>query len=127
MRREMTATHQEQDISSRLPRLTLAALGIVYGDIGTSPLYTLRECFSELHGVPLTPETVLGFLSLIFWSLTFVVTIKYVIFVMRADNKGEGGILALMALALRSGSSSSSPGRWCWSLGMSVPRFTVTA
>jgi len=118
MHRELTATHQERGISSRLPRLTLAALGIVYGDIGTSPLYTLRECFSGLHGVPLKPETVLGFLSLIFWSLTFVVTVKYVIFVMRADNRGEGGILALMALALRSGSSSTIPRSVVLALGM---------
>jgi KUP system potassium uptake protein len=118
MHQEIAARHQEQDISSRLPRLTMAALGIVYGDIGTSPLYTLRECFSELHGVPLATETVLGFLSLIFWSLTFVVTVKYVIFVMRADNKGEGGILALMALALRTGSASTIPRPVILALGM---------
>jgi KUP system potassium uptake protein len=81
--------------------LTLAALGVVYGDIGTSPLYTLRSCFSEQIGVSLTPANTYGILSLIFWSLMLVVSIKYVIFVMRADNKGEGGIMALMALANR--------------------------
>ncbi|KMN82836.1 low affinity potassium transporter Kup [Chromobacterium alkanivorans] len=78
--------------------LTLAALGVVYGDIGTSPLYTLRECFTG-QGIPTTPENIFGILSLIFWSLIFVVSIKYVAFVLRADNRGEGGIMALMALA----------------------------
>ena len=81
--------------------LTLGALGIVYGDIGTSPLYALRECFHGPHGIAPTPENVLGVLSLIFWSLTLIVSIKYLIFVMRADNGGEGGILALMALVSR--------------------------
>jgi KUP system potassium uptake protein len=78
--------------------LSLGALGIVYGDIGTSPLYTLKECTHGVHGVPPTPDNVLGLLSLIFWSLMFVVTIKYLVFIMRADNRGEGGILALLAL-----------------------------
>ena len=78
--------------------LTLAALGVVYGDIGTSPLYTLRECFVS-QNIPTTPDNIFGILSLIFWSLIFVVSIKYVAFVLRADNRGEGGIMALMALA----------------------------
>ncbi|WP_437682947.1 potassium transporter Kup [Sorangium sp. So ce131] len=78
--------------------LALAALGVVFGDIGTSPLYALKECVSGAHGVPPTPENVLGLLSLIFWSLTMVVTVKYVTFILRADNEGEGGILALLAL-----------------------------
>ena len=82
----------------RLAGLTIGALGVVYGDIGTSPLYSLRECFHGTHPVDPTPENVLGVLSLIFWSLMLIVSIKYLIFVMRADNKGEGGILALMAL-----------------------------
>ena len=81
-----------------LAALTLGALGIVYGDIGTSPLYALRECFHGAHGIAPTRENVLGVLSLIFWALTLIISIKYLIFVMRADNKGEGGILALMAL-----------------------------
>ncbi|HWO99567.1 MAG TPA: potassium transporter Kup [Methylococcus sp.] len=81
--------------------LSVGALGVVYGDIGTSPLYTVREIFTGSHGVPLTPENVLGALSLIFWALLIVVSIKYVLFVMRADNHGEGGIMALIALALR--------------------------
>ena len=80
--------------------LALAALGVVYGDIGTSPLYTLKEVFAGNHPIPLTPENVLGILSLILWSLIIVVSVKYVVFVMRADNRGEGGIMALIALAL---------------------------
>ncbi len=82
----------------RLGTLALAALGIVFGDIGTSPLYTLHECTSAEHGAAPTPGNVLGVLSLIFWSLTMVVTVKYLAFIMRADNHGEGGILALLAL-----------------------------
>lgn len=80
--------------------LALAALGVVYGDIGTSPLYTMKEVFGGIHPIPLTPENVLGILSLILWSLIIVVSIKYVVFIMRADNRGEGGIMALIALAL---------------------------
>ncbi len=80
--------------------LTIAALGVVFGDIGTSPLYAMRECFSGAHGVALTPSNILGVLSLILWSLIFIVSIKYLLFVMRADNKGEGGILSLMALLI---------------------------
>ena len=79
--------------------LAIAALGVVYGDIGTSPLYTIKQCFIGVDSV--TVPRVFGVLSLIAWSLTLVVTIKYVIVLMRADNRGEGGILALMVLALR--------------------------
>jgi KUP system potassium uptake protein len=78
--------------------LTLTAIGVVYGDIGTSPLYALRECFHDTHGVDPTPENVLGVLSLIVYSLLIVVSIKYIAIVLRADNQGEGGILALTAL-----------------------------
>jgi len=85
--------------TGKLAGLTLGALGVVYGDIGTSPLYTLRECFGGEHGLPLTPANIMGIMSLVFWALVIVVTVKYVIFVMRADNKGEGGILSLLALA----------------------------
>jgi KUP system potassium uptake protein len=84
-----------------LPALTLAALGIVYGDIGTSPLYTLKECFSAHTHLTPTVANVTGILSLIFWSIIVVVTLKYISFVLRADNKGEGGILTLAALAGR--------------------------
>ena len=80
--------------------LLLAALGVVYGDIGTSPIYTFRECL-KAAGTN-NSETVLGLLSLVFWSLTIVVTIKYVLFVMRAENDGEGGIMALLGLAAHS-------------------------
>lgn len=80
--------------------LALLALGVVFGDIGTSPLYALRECFSREHGIMITPENVFGVLSLIFWSLIIVVSIKYLVFVLRADNEGEGGILALLTLVL---------------------------
>ena len=88
--------------------LSLAALGIVYGDIGTSPIYALRESFLEEHGVHATPANIMGVLSLIFWSLIVVISIKYLLFVLRADNRGEGGILALTSLvtpvgALRGG------------------------
>jgi KUP system potassium uptake protein len=83
---------------SSILKLALGALGVVYGDIGTSPLYALKECFTGPHGVAPTPENVMGVLSLVFWAMTFVVTFKYLTFVMRADNRGEGGILALMAL-----------------------------
>src|SRR5438128_1602268 len=86
------------DQRSRAGLLVLAALGVVFGDIGTSPLYALRECFAGSHAIPVTAENVLGVLSLIVWSLVITVSIKYVLFVMRADNEGEGGILALVAL-----------------------------
>jgi len=81
-----------------LALLSFTALGIVYGDIGTSPLYAVREAFHGPHSIPLTPGSVLGVLSLICWSLILVVTIKYHLIIIRADNKGEGGVLALMAL-----------------------------
>ncbi|HEX6105674.1 MAG TPA: potassium transporter Kup [Gemmatimonadales bacterium] len=81
-----------------LAALAVAALGVVYGDIGTSPLYAIKECFSGLHSVAPTPENVIGVLSLIFWSINFVVSFKYVGYVLRADNRGEGGVLALLAL-----------------------------
>lgn len=79
----------------------VAAVGVVYGDIGTSPLYTLKEVFSGRYGVQANPEGVLGILSLVFWSLIWVVSIKYVLFILRADNQGEGGVMALLALAKR--------------------------
>lgn len=87
--------------------LILAAIGVVFGDIGTSPLYALKECFSPHHGIPLTPEATLGVLSMLFWAIIIVVALKYILFVMNADNKGEGGVLALMALSLRSAVSGS--------------------
>src|SRR5512141_568022 len=85
----------------RLANLTLLAVGVVYGDIGTSPLYAIRECFKEEHGLIANRENVFGVLSLILWSLIIIVSIKYVVFMMRADNRGEGGALALLALILQ--------------------------
>jgi KUP system potassium uptake protein len=79
--------------------LSLTALGIVYGDIGTSPLYAMRECFHGPHAIAATPDNIFGVLSLIFWALVIIISIKYCIFVLAADNRGEGGILALTALA----------------------------
>ncbi len=89
--------------------LALAALGVVYGDIGTSPLYALRECFHASHGLSVTLPTIVGLLSLIIWALLLVVTVKYLLFVMQADNQGEGGILALMALGQRHREESAFP------------------
>ncbi len=88
----------------KLALLSLTALGVVYGDIGTSPLYALKECFNGAHGVEPTPENVVGVLSLIVWSLISVVSVKYIGFILRADNRGEGGILALLALLLQKSS-----------------------
>ncbi len=95
------------------PLVMIAALGVVFGDIGTSPLYAFKETLNPAHGVSFTPEAVLGLLSLIFWGLMFVVTLKYVVFVLRADHDGEGGILALEALASNAvGGASGRP--WLW-------------
>ncbi len=85
----------------RLAGLTLAALGVVYGDIGTSPLYAFRECFKPEYGLTATPANVYGVLSLILWSIVLVVSVKYIVFILRADNRGEGGILAILALLLQ--------------------------
>jgi K+ transporter len=87
-----------QDRRRRLVWLCLASLGIVYGDIGTSPLYAMRECFYGQHAVPPTQANVLGVLSLILWSLVLIISVKYLILILRADNRGEGGILALATL-----------------------------
>jgi len=89
------------DHQIRLRALAVGALGVVYGDIGTSPLYTLKEVFGGPHGLPPTPGNVLGILSLVFWALLIVVSVKYIAFVLRADNRGEGGIMALVSLVHR--------------------------
>lgn len=106
---------QEKGKSS-VAALTLGALGIVFGDIGTSPLYALRECFGHEYGLQLNHDNILGVLSLIFWTMWFVISVKYMVFVMRADNKGEGGILSLMSLAVsnsvRAHGALSSTRRW---------------
>src|SRR5688572_15094916 len=89
--------------------LALGALGVVYGDIGTSPLYALRDCVHGSHALPASDANILGVLSLMFWSVTLVVPLKYLQFIMRADNEGEGGIIAL--LALRGTRRHARPGR----------------
>jgi KUP system potassium uptake protein len=96
------AIRNEDTLKKKTPLLILAfsALGVVYGDIGTSPLYAFRICFSGGNSIAATPENVLGVLSLIFWALILIITVKYLLLVLRADNEGEGGILALMALVL---------------------------
>src|SRR4029078_2026326 len=98
--------------------LVVGAMGVVFGDIGTSPLYTLRQCFGGEHLVPLTPANVLGVLSIIFWALMIIVTAKYVTLIMRADNRGEGGILALTALVSR-GLGNRGRRRW-WLVGFGI-------
>jgi KUP system potassium uptake protein len=100
--------HSEGRDFRRTLVLALGALGVVYGDIGTSPLYAVKECFHGLHAIALTPANILGVMSLIFWSLTMVITIKYVTFIMKADNEGEGGIYALAALFLGKGAKKVS-------------------
>ncbi|MFZ6873055.1 potassium transporter Kup [Undibacterium sp. Di27W] len=98
-----------QHTKSSLAGLTLAAVGIVYGDIGTSPLYTMKEVFSKEHGLPLNEANIFGVVSLILWGLIIIVAVKYVTLILRADNRGEGGIMALTALALESvGKSAKS-------------------
>jgi KUP system potassium uptake protein len=90
-----------QSVKQSTSALTLGAMGVVYGDIGTSPLYAFKECFHDAHGLEPGRAEIFGVLSLIFWSVTLVVTLKYVVFMMRADNRGEGGTLSLLALATR--------------------------
>jgi len=93
-----TVTTKAPPRGRALAALAFTALGVVYGDIGTSPLYALKECFGGLHNIPPTRENVIGVMSLVFWSINFVVSLKYISFVLRADNRGEGGIMALLAL-----------------------------
>ncbi|MFZ1181047.1 MAG: potassium transporter Kup [Herbaspirillum sp.] len=105
-------------LSQKFHVITLAALGVVFGDIGTSPLYALKECFSPEHGIAFSRDAILGIISMLFWSITIVVSLKYVLFVTRADNNGEGGVLALMALALRTAVSGSLRARLLMVLGV---------
>ncbi|CCD37835.1 Kup system potassium uptake protein [Candidatus Paraburkholderia kirkii UZHbot1] len=97
-----THAHEHKQPLQPLPSLALAAIGVVFGDIGTSPLYSLKEAFSPSHGIALSEASILGVISLLFWAIVMVVAVKYVLFVMRADNNGEGGVFAMMTLALRS-------------------------
>ena len=99
-------SHSKKD----LPLLMLGAIGVVYGDIGTSPIYALRECFAGKNPIPVTAGNVLGVLSLVFWTLVLVISLKYMVYVLRADNRGEGGIFALIALF----SDSVTADRFVW-------------
>ncbi|MFN8465279.1 MAG: potassium transporter Kup [Caldilineaceae bacterium] len=117
--RAHSSTHADRPARGKaLALLAVGALGIVYGDIGTSPLYALRECFSGHYAIEATPDNVLGVLSLIFWSLIIVITLKYVTFILRADNGGEGGIMALTALATPLRRVAMSRRRWLVLLGV---------
>src|SRR6476619_4486711 len=109
----MNETTRRQSLAA----LTLGALGVVYGDIGTSPLYTLKEVFGPGTGVPLDARHIVGAVSVIFWGLMLVVTLKYVILVLRADNRGEGGIMALTALAAHAAGSNASRRRALLAIG----------
>jgi len=115
MSRKSAQTSATHGASTR--SLAIAALGVVYGDIGTSPLYAVKECFVGEHGAALTPHNIIGIVSLIFWSLTAVVVVKYLTFVMQADHHGEGGILALLALATQ-GKVPAKGIRWIIVLAM---------
>src|SRR4030088_2585160 len=108
---------KEQTDAKSHQGLILGALGVVYGDIGTSPLYTVKQCFHSLGGT-ITPAMVYGVLSLITWALVIVVAVKYVIVIMRADNRGQGGVLALTALALRSTSRTGRRHRLILTAGL---------
>ena len=112
---EVTASPSD---SKRSTALVIGAIGVVYGDIGTSPLYMLRTAFTGEHGVPLTAPHVYGILSVVFWALMVVVTLKYITLIMRADNNGEGGILALTALVSR-GIAREERRRW-WLVGLGI-------
>ena len=96
-----------------LPVLTVSAIGVVFGDIGTSPLYAMKEIFNGHHPIPVTPENIFGILSLVFWSIMVLVSIKYVALIMRADNRGEGGSLALLALITERATNTGMTWRHC--------------
>ena len=114
------STHQSAGgtTGTRFAALALAALGVVYGDIGTSPLYAVKEVFAGNHPIPVTTANIYGSLSLFFWALVIVVSVKYVTFIMRADNRGEGGIMALIALALHTVQEKPHHGKWIMIVGV---------
>src|SRR5688572_23474817 len=96
-----TSARSDPHLKESLAVLVIGAVGIVFGDIGTSPLYAFRECFNSPHGLQLTQANVFGVLSLLFWAMTLVVSFKYAVIIMRADNNGEGGTFSLLALVLK--------------------------
>ncbi|QWD16763.1 potassium transporter Kup [Polynucleobacter paneuropaeus] len=102
--------YAEVNKKSGLATLALGAIGVVFGDIGTSPLYALKACFDPTTGIPMTQESIFGVISMVFWAFIVVVSLKYVWFVMRANNHGEGGILSLMALSLRTARTDTKKG-----------------
>ena len=115
----MSSHEQTAEITGkRFAALALAALGVVYGDIGTSPLYAVKEVFAGNHPIPVTMANIYGSLSLFFWALVIVVSVKYVTFIMRADNRGEGGIMALIALALHTVQDKPHHARWIMIVGV---------
>lgn len=118
----MSATTSNAELShgqkTSMQLLVLGALGVVYGDIGTSPLYAFKELFAGNHPIPLTEANVFGGLSMIFWALIVIVSIKYVVFILRADNRGEGGIMALIALALHEAHDKPKRAKWIMLVGI---------
>src|SRR5512147_1710317 len=124
-----TAANKTQDTSpktnpsdgnNRLAKMSLAALGIVFGDISTSPIYAVRECFHGEYGIAPTHGNIIGVLSLMFWALVMIVCVKYLVFVFRANNRGEGGVIALTALVRDANfrSSQDRPGLGIVALGL---------
>lgn len=115
----MSSQHSSTEVTGqRFAALALAALGVVYGDIGTSPLYAFKEVFAGNHPIPVTAANIFGSLSLFFWALIIIVSIKYVTFIMRADNRGEGGIMAMIALALHTVQDKPHHAKWIMIVGV---------
>src|SRR5574343_355234 len=116
----MSSTHHPSGevTGKRLAVMALAALGVVYGDIGTSPLYAMKEVFAGNHPIPVNEANIFGSLSLFFWALLIIVSVKYVTFIMRADNRGEGGIMALIALALHTVQDKPHHAKWIMIVGV---------